>query len=53
MNMTLESLHGLLCPHCGVLFFATDAGVFRRCPVCRQRFKKTACELLEASLEVE
>ncbi|GEM_PF-3120320 len=53
MAMMNLQLQGLLCPHCGVLFFADSEGIYRRCPVCSRRFKKTACELLEASLEME
>jgi uncharacterized Zn finger protein (UPF0148 family) len=51
--MMNEELQGLLCPHCGVVFFADHCGTYRRCPVCGRRFRKTSCELIEASLETE
>jgi uncharacterized Zn finger protein (UPF0148 family) len=43
----------MLCPYCGLLFFAQPWRVFHRCPDCEHRFKVAEEQLLEACLEVE
>lgn len=45
-----DHLSGLLCPHCGLLFFAAAVGVMRLCPGCGRRFKVRSEALLEAKL---
>lgn len=49
----MEFVRGLLCPHCGILFFAGGSWVMYKCPVCQKRFKVYGPELLEACLGVE
>lgn len=48
--MTNSDIQRLVCPRCGLLFFAADDGEFGCCPICQQRFRKPTEELLEANL---
>jgi hypothetical protein len=41
---------GLICPYCGLLFFARNEGVFYCCPDCSRRWKAGVNEMLTATL---
>lgn len=51
--MMTNQLLGLLCPHCGLLFFSSVDGMIHCCPDCRRHFASDRGELLEAYLSTD
>ncbi len=48
--MIEDKLIGLICPHCGLLFFARAGTVVFACPECRGYWKAASGEMMEACL---
>ncbi len=48
-----ESIHAVLCPHCGMVFLPTPERFYSLCPSCERRCKPRPEILLQAELQAD